>query len=155
MTKKEQTPNVQALMRAIQDGIHVVEDLGNHWLVSGSDGVTVYSVQMVDHVLHCTCPSRHYCKHLAVCQQRLNEQVEHEQRIAEATAALALTERSQRTLAGQMYSQEERLRALAYLPVAIAAYTVILGPANAWQWHEAKEAQWDRYQACRMSQCWY
>lgn len=68
---------------------------------------------------------------------------------------LSLVECSEHTLAGQTYSQEERLRALAYLPVAIAAYAVVLGPAHAWQWHQAKEEQWDRYQACRSSQCWY
>lgn len=73
----------------------------------------------------------------------------------EASVALMLAERSERTLAGQMFSQEERLRALACLPVAIAAYAVVLGPTHGWQWHQAKEEQWDRYQACRMSQCWY
>ncbi len=73
----------------------------------------------------------------------------------EASVALMLAERSERTLAGQTYSQEERLRALAYLPVAIAAYAVALGPAHAWQWHQAKEEQWEKYQACRSSQCWY
>lgn len=63
---------------------------------------------------------------------------------------LRLIERSERTLAGQVYSQEERLRALAYLPVVIAAYAVVLGPAHAWQWHQAKEEQWERYQAARI-----
>jgi hypothetical protein len=91
-----------------------------------------------------------------VCQQRLNEQkMEYEHLAAEATTALILAECSERTLAGQTFRQEERLRALAALPVLIAAYAVILGPAHAWQWHQAKEEQWDRYQACRMSHCWY
>ncbi len=68
----------------------------------------------------------------------------------EASVALMLAERSERTLAMQTFSQEERLRALAYLPVALAAYVVVLGPAHAWQWHQAKEEQWDRYQAARI-----
>jgi hypothetical protein len=156
MTKKEQTPYERALMRAAQDGVCIILDGGDHWQVRGSDGVTRYTVQATDDGLHCTCPSRHYCQHQAVCQQRLNErQAERERIAAEVSVALTLTEGSERILAGQTSSQEERLRALAYLPVAMAAYSVVLGPAHAWQWHQAKEAQWDRYQACRMSQCWY
>src|SRR5215469_10771570 len=111
---------------------------------------------MADDGLHCTRPSRHYCKHQAVCQQRLNEQqAEREQFAAEASKALALADRSERTLTGQAFSQEERLGALAHLPVAIAAYAVVMGPAHGWQWHQIKEEQWDRYQACRSSQSWY
>ena len=156
MAKTEPTSYERALARAAQDGVQVVGDFGDHWQVRSSDGVTLYTVQATDDGLRCTCPSRHYCKHLAVCQQRLNEQqAQREQLVAEAGTALMLAERSERTLAGQTYSQEERLRALAYLPVAIAAYAVVLGPAHGWQWHQAKEEQWDRYQACRSSQCWY
>jgi hypothetical protein len=152
MTKKEQTPYERALARATQDGVQVVEDSGDHWQVRSSDGVTRYTVQTTNDGLCCTCPSRHYCKHWAVCQQHLNEQqAEQEQTLIEARAALTLTERSERALAGQTCSQEERLKALVFLPVAIAAYAVILGQAHAWQWHQAKEEQWDRYQAARLS----
>ena len=79
-------------------------------------------------------------------------QTNDETNLADATR---LIEFSERTLAGQTCSQEERLRALAYLPVAIASYAVVLGPAHGWQRHQAKEEQWERYQACRSSQCWY
>jgi hypothetical protein len=151
MTKKDQTPYERALARAAQDGVQVVEDGGDHWQVRSSDGVRLYQVQVTDDGLHCTCPSRSYCKHLAVCQQRLNErQAAQEQRAAEATIALTLADRSERELTGQTFSQEERLRALACLPVAIAAYAVVLGPAHAWQWYQAKEEQWDRYQSARI-----
>jgi hypothetical protein len=153
-TKRQQTPYERALVRAAHDGVQVVEDLGDHWLVRGSNGVTRYFVQTTDNGLCCTCLSRSYCKHLAVCQQRLNErQAAQEQLAAEANAALLLVERSQRTLAGQAYSQEERLRALAYLPVVIAAYAVVMGPAHAWQWYQAKEEQWEKYQAARLGDC--
>ena len=151
MTKKEQTPYERALARAAQDGVQVVGGFGDHWQVRSSDGATLYLVQATDDGLRCTCPSRHYCKHRAVCQQRLNEQqAAQEQRAAEATIALTLAERSERTLAGQTYRQEERLRALAFLPVVIAAYAVVMGPAHAWQWHQAKEAQWEKYQSARL-----
>lgn len=151
MAKKEQTPYERALARAAQDGVQVVEDGGDYWQVRGSDGVTLYAVQATDEGLRCACPSRHYCKHLAVCQQRLNEQqLAREHLAAEANAALMLAERSERTLAGQTSSQEACLRALAYLPVAIAAYAVVMGPAHAWQWHQAKEEQWEKYQAARL-----
>lgn len=70
-----------------------------------------------------------------------------------ASVALLLAERSERSLAGQIFSQEEHLRALVYLPVVIAAYAVILGPAHAWQWYQAKEEQWEKYQAARISGC--
>ncbi|HLW00086.1 MAG TPA: hypothetical protein VKT82_15565 [Ktedonobacterales bacterium] len=151
MIKTEQTPYERALARAAQDGVQVTEDGGDHWQVRGSDGVTRYTVQTTDDGLCCTCPSRHYCKHLAMCQQRLNEQqAAQEPLAAETDTALHLVEQSERTLAGQAYSQEERLRALVYLPVVIAAYAVVLGPAHAWQWYQAKEAQWDRYQAARI-----
>jgi uncharacterized Zn finger protein len=149
-TKTKQTPYERALARATQDGVQVVEDGGDHWQVRGFDGVTRYTVQTTDDGLCCTCPSRSYCKHLAVCQQRLNEQqAALEQPAAEANAALLLAERSERTLAGLTTSQEQRLQALAYLPVAIAAYAVILGPAHAWQWLQAKEEHWEKYQAAR------
>jgi hypothetical protein len=89
MTKTEQTPYERALVRAAQDGVQVVEDLGDHWQVRGSDGVTRYTVQTTADGLRCTCPSRYYCKHLAVCQQRLNElQAERERIAAEASVAL-------------------------------------------------------------------
>ena len=150
-TKNEQTPYGRALVRAAQDGVQVEKDYGDRWQVRGSDGVTRYTVQATENGLHCTCPSRHYCKHLAVCQQRLNEhRAQRALLAAEAGVALILAERSERTLAGQLYSQEERLRALAYLPVVIAAYAVVLGPAHVWQWYQAKEEQWDRYQAARI-----
>jgi hypothetical protein len=156
MAKKDQTSYERALARAAQDGVQVMVDGGDHWLVRSSDGVMLYTVQTTNDGLCCTCPSHRYCKHQAVCQQRLNEQqVEREQLAAEAGMALLLAERSERTLARQTCSQEERLRALAYLPVAIAAYAIVLGPVHGWQWHQTKEDQWDRYQACRSSHCWY
>ena len=151
MAKTDQTPFERAIARAEKDGVRVVMDYGDHWRVCSSDGVTLYEVRQIDTGLTCSCISRHYCKHLALCQQRLNEQqAEREQLAAEASTALLLAERSERTLAGQTFSQEERLRALAYLPVAIAAYAVILGPPHAWQWHIAKEEQWQRYQSARI-----
>src|SRR5690348_2923819 len=108
MEKTEPTPYERALARAAQDGVQVVEDFGYHWLVRGSDGVTLYTVQMADDGLNCACPSRRYCKHRAVCQQRLNEQqASSEQPAAEADKALILVERSERTLLGQAFSQEE------------------------------------------------
>ncbi|HLV98693.1 MAG TPA: hypothetical protein VKT82_08460 [Ktedonobacterales bacterium] len=151
-TKTKQTPFERALSRAEKDGVRVVKDFGDLWQVRGSDGVTRYTVQTTGNGLHCTCPSRHYCKHLAVCQQRLNErQAESEQLAAEAGKALILAEQSERTLAGQIFSQEERLKALVCLPVAIAAYAVIMGSAHARQWHQAKEEQWDKYQTARLT----
>ena len=104
MATKKQTQDLmeRALARAAQDGIHVEEDGGDHWLVRGSDGVTRYTVQTTDEGLCCTCPARHYCKHRAVCQQRLNEQqAEREKFGVAAGAALVMAERGGRTLAGR------------------------------------------------------
>jgi hypothetical protein len=150
-TQATHPPFERALSRAEKDGVRVVMDFGDHWLIRGSDGVTLYTVQTTADGMSCTCPSRHYCKHLAVCQQRLNEQqAAQKQPTTEAITALILAERSERTLAEQVYSQEERLRALAYLPVVIAAYAVVMGPAHVRQWYQAKEDQWDKYQAARI-----
>lgn len=66
------------------------------------------------------------------------------------TAMWRLVECSERELTGQAYSQEESLRALACLPVVIAASAVVMGPAPARQWYQAKEDQWDRSQAARL-----
>ena len=154
MTKKDQAAYKRALECAAHDGVCIVLDGGNHWQVRGSDGMTHYTVQATEDRLSCTCLSRHYCKHQAVCQQRLNEQqASREKHAAAANTALMLTEHSEREMTGQVYSQEERLRALAYLPVVIASYAVVMGPAHARQWYQDKEAQWDRYQMARINGC--
>ena len=131
--------------------------------------------------LTCSCPARVVCKHIGlVLSQGINYHVLPGEEVqvaslaalgcrdagqtsleacstpqSEASVALMLAERSERTLAGQTYSQEERLRALAYLPLAIAAYAVVMGPAHGWQWHQAKEEQWDRYQSARIGDYLY
>lgn len=131
MATKKQTQDLmeRALARAAKESIRVVADFGDHWQVRGSDGVTLYTVQATDEGLRCTCSSRLYCKHQAVCQQRLNQQLaEREQFAAEAGKALVLADRGERTLAGQTYSQEERLRALAVL--ACGDSSVCRGPGT-------------------------
>ena len=56
-----------------------------------------------------------------------------------------LVEGNERELTGQVYSQEERLRALAYLPVAIAAFNAG-GPntGKAVGWAASSAVDWDR-----------
>jgi hypothetical protein len=58
MTKKEQTAYERALERAAQDGVCIVLAGSNHWQVHGSDGVTLYTVQVTDDGSSCTCPSQ-------------------------------------------------------------------------------------------------
>lgn len=129
--------------------------------------------------LTCSCPARVVCKHVGICL--LTGLEYHVDLLAEAqaapreaflrvdawlasleapaseqsaaSAALVLVERSERTLANVACSQEERLRALACLPVVIAAYAVVMGSAHVQQWYQAKEERWDRYQAARIGGC--
>lgn len=172
----------RALTARIEIDTTVNTPFGSYILVTSEQDATItYAITRdPEGNLTCSCPARVVCKHIGLVLLRgmgyhvppgeakqaaqlaafrhrdagLTNSEASATPQSEVSVALTLAERSERTLAGQTSGQEERLRALAYLPVAIAAYAVILGPAHAWQWHQAKEDQWDRYQACRMSQCW-
>ena len=166
-TEDQQISDAKARAKIARIGIDRTASKSDGSLIkvtSEQDATITYDVTRdLQGKLICSCPARVICKHIGVVlllgiKYHVPPMVDApavrlEARTTEggaASVALKLTEHSERTLANVRYSQEERLQALAYLPVAIAAYAVILGPAHAWQWHEAKEAQWEKYQAARI-----
>jgi len=165
MQKTTQTPYERALARADAEGVRVVMDFGDHWRVRGSDGVTLYVVCQDDNGLRCNCKSSYYCKHQAVCQQRLNEQqAEREQAMQDALAEVAARE----SVAAQMEAWHAQVAAwndaalaetdawqaarqdAPRLLAALLLYGAALGQAKAAE----REAQWQRYQTARENN-WY
>ena len=132
-----------ALARAEHDGVRVVADVGDHWLVTSSQAGHSYTVRLIDdevmlHSFACPCQtdhSKYLCKHTAVAFCWMVAQV---------------TERGERELAGAVWNQVELFWLLIYAPlVEIAA-----GAAIGQQAKLDKEAKWQAYQTARQNE-WY
>ncbi len=148
----DQTTYERALARADREGCHIILDYGNRWVVTGSDGLTVYAVtEPAPESFACTCPARGYCKHIAKVEEKLaHEQQAREAALAEAMAEVYAQEQAERSAAIQAWNDA----AVAETEAALAAqpftgYDVVGAALAIFNAEVERTAQWERYQDAR------
>ncbi len=143
-----------ALARAARDGVRVVADFSDAWLVTSSQPGHYYRVTLTDddlmlHSFACPCQTeheKHLCKHIATVFAFVVGQIaEREAAVAEAkadmlaeeaAAALVLVERSERELTGVVWNQVELFWMLINSPLV----AVVNGAAMSQQAKVAEKA---------------